>query len=125
MIIDHCRDLLEFQNFFYEYPMPKNNQFDFHWVINNPNLFCFYGEEKKDLRAYIVLHEENGNLYLSGASCRKNFLDNIQGIIKVCNAFDCDIYSYTKLKQAGLLLRKAGFKKISDYEYIRTKNNGK
>jgi hypothetical protein len=125
MIIDHCRDLKEFQDFFYEYPMPKDNQFDFLWVINNPNLFCFYGEEKKDLRAYIVLHEEDGNLYLSGASCRKNFLDNIQGIIKVCNAFDSDIYSYTKLKQAGLLLRKAGFKKISDYEYIRTKNNGK
>lgn len=125
MIIDHCRDLKEFQDFFYNYPMPKDNQFDFLWVINNPNLFCFYGEEKKDLRAYIVLHEEDGKVYLSGASCRKNFLDNIQCIIKVCNAFDCDIYSYTKLKQAGLLLRKAGFKKISDYEYIRTKNNGK
>lgn len=124
MIIDHCRNKEEFEKFFYNYPMPKDNQFTFDWVINNPNLFCFYGEEKKDLRAYIVLHEENGNLYLSGASCRKNFLDNIQGIIKVCNAFDRDIYSYTTLKQAVLLLRKAGFKKNSDYEYIRTKQNG-
>ena len=106
MIIDKIRDLKEFQDFFYNYPMPKDNQFDFLWVINNPNLFCFYGEEKKDLRAYIVLHEENGKVYLSGASCRKNFLDNIQGIIKVCNAFPCDIYSYTKRKQAKLLLKK-------------------
>ena len=44
MIIDHCRDLLEFQDFFYNYPMPKEQQFTFDWVINNPNLFCFYGE---------------------------------------------------------------------------------
>lgn len=124
MIIDHCRNKEEFEKFFYDYPMPKD--IDFLWVIKNPNLFCFYDEVTEELKAYLYFSKNKENkLYLSGASCRKNFLDNIQGIIKVCNAFDCDIYSYTKLKQAGLLLRKAGFKKISDYEYIRTKNNGK
>lgn len=122
MIIDKIRDLLEFQDFFYNYPMPKEQQFTFDWVINNPNLFCFYGEEKQDLRAYIVLHDEDGKVYLSGASCRKNFLDNIQGIIKVCNAFPCDIYSYTKRKQAKLLLKKAGFEQISEFEFIYKKD---
>lgn len=124
MIIDHCRDIKEFQDFFYQYQMPESEQFEFYWVINNPNLFCFYDEITNELKAYIVMHKEDDNLYLSGASCRKNYPDNIQAIIKICNAFDRDIYSYTKLKHAGLLLRKAGFKKISDYEYIRTKNNG-
>lgn len=124
MIIDHIRDLKEFQDFFYQYQMPESEQFDFYWVINNPNLFCFYDETTKELKAYIVMAKEDDKLYLSGASCRKNYPDNIQAIIKICNAFDCDIYSYTKLKHAGLLLKKAGFKKISDYEYIRTKQNG-
>lgn len=117
MIIDHCRNKEEFEKFFYDYPMPLEGQFELDWVLNNPNLFCFYDEVTGELKAYIILSLEKNKTYLSGASCRKNFLDNIQGIIKVCNAFDCDIYSYTKLKHAGLLLKKAGFEKISKYKF--------
>ena len=119
MIIDHIRDLYDFQEFFYKYPMPKEQEFSFLWVIKNPNLFCFYGEEKGDLRGYIVMHKHENKLYLSGASCRKNMPDNIQAIIKVCNAFNEDIYSYTENKAAKVLLKKAGFQKISDNEFMR------
>lgn len=101
--------------------MPEKGRFEFDWVLNNPNLFCFYDELTGELKAYIVMAEEENKVYLSGASCRKNYLDNINGIIKVCNAFDCDIYSYTELKHAKLLLKKAGFKQISDNELIRIK----
>ena len=123
MIIDHCRNIKEFKDFYYAYPLPEEGDFGVSWCLNNPNLFCFYDEKTSELKAYIVISWEDNKNYLSGASCRKNFLDNIEGIIKVCNAFACDMYSYTKLKHAGLLLRKAGFKKISENEYLRIKNN--
>lgn len=125
MIIDHCRNRAEFKEFFEAYPMPETEQFSFEWCLNNPNLFCFYDEETGRLLAYIVISYEEGKNFLSGASCRKNFLDNIEGIIKVCNAFDDDIYSYTRLKHAALLLKKAGFKKIDDNLFVRYKNGQK
>lgn len=121
MIIDHIRDLYDFQEFFYKYSMPKD--IDFLWVIKNPNLFCFYDEVTGELKAYLYFSKNKENkLYLSGASCRKNMPDNIQAIIKVCNAFDEDIYSYTKNKCAKVLLNKAGFKKLNEFEYVRYKN---
>lgn len=122
MIIDHIRDLYDFQEFFYAHPMPKEQEFSFLWVIKNPNLFCFYDEVTGEIKAYIVMCKHDDKLYLSGASCRKNMPDNIQGIIKVCNAFNEDIYSYTKNKCAKVLLNKAGFKKINEFEYVRYKN---
>lgn len=116
MIIDHIRDMEELKKLYESRPMPS--QYDFEWLVNNPNLFCFYDELKGFLRGFITIQVEDGELTLSGTSIRKNFKDNIEAVKTVCNAFKQDIYSYTRLKEANLVLKKSGFEKIY------TDNNG-
>lgn len=116
MIIDHIRDLEEFKNLYESRPMPS--QYEFNWLVNNPNLFCFYDELNGKLRGFITVQNEEGELTLSGISIRNNFKDNIEAVKTVCNAFKQDIYSYTPLKEAGLVLKKSGFEKVY------TDNNG-
>lgn len=116
MIIDHIRDMEEFKKLYESRPMPS--QYDFEWLVNNPNLFCFYDELKGFLRGFITVQVEDGELTLSGTSIRKNFKDNIEAVKTVCNSFKQDIYSYTRLKEASLVLKKSGFEKIY------TDNNG-
>lgn len=116
MIIDHIRDMEEFKKLYESRPMPS--QYDFEWLVNNPNLFCFYDELKGFLRGFITIQVESGELTLSGVSIKKNFNDNIEAVKTVCNAFKQDIYSYTRLKEACLVLKKSGFEKIY------TDNNG-
>lgn len=120
MIIDKVRDINELKKLYDNRPMPS--QYDFDWLVNNPNLFCFYDENKGFLRGFITVQIENGKLTLSGTSIRKNMSDNIDAIVTVCNAFNDDMYSYTPLKEAGLVLKKAGFKHIKNDEYVRYKN---
>lgn len=120
MIIDHCRNKDELYNLYSNRPMP--NQYEFEWLVNNPNLFCFYDEEQGFLRGFITIQKEGDELTLSGTSIKGNMPDNVQAIIKVCNAFDEDMYAYTPLRHAALVLRKAGFKKISKNKYVRYKN---
>lgn len=120
MIIDHIRDLDEFKQLYEKRPMPS--QYDFNWLVNNPNLFCFYDEKKGFLRGFITVQIEGNELTLSGISIRKNMADNIQAIIKVCSAFKEDMYAYTPLKHAGLVLKKAGFKHIKNDKYVRLYN---
>lgn len=113
MILDHCRNLEELKKLYESRPMPRSYSFEF--LINNPNLFCFYDELKGFLRGFITVQEENGLLTLSGVSIRKNMPDNIQAIIKVCNMFeDRDMFAFTPLKHAALVLKKAGFKKLDN-----------
>ena len=69
MIIDHIRDIEEFRAFYNTYKMP--NQYDFDWLIANPNLFCLYDEDSV-LWGYITVQREGGLLTLSGASKRLN-----------------------------------------------------
>lgn len=116
MIIDHIRDMEEFKKLYESRPMPS--QYDLEWLVNNPNLFCFYDELKGFLRGFITVQVEGGELTLSGTSIRKNFKDNIEAVKTVCNSFKQDIYSYTRLKEASLVLKKSGFEKIY------TDNNG-
>lgn len=116
MIIDHIRDMEEFKKLYESRPMPS--QYDFEWLVNNPNLFCFYDELKGFLRGFLTVQVEDGELTLSGTSIRKNFKDNIEAVKTVCNSFKQDIYSYTRLKEASLVLKKSGFEKIY------TDNNG-
>lgn len=116
MIIDHIRDMEEFKKLYESRPMPS--QYDFEWLVNNPNLFCFYDELKGFLRGFITIQVEDGELTLSGTSIRKNFKDNIEAVKTVCNSFKQDVYSYTRLKEASLVLKKSGFEKIY------TDNNG-
>ena len=116
MIIDHIRDMEEFKKLYESRPMPS--QYDFGWLVNNPNLFCFYDELKGFLRGFVTVQIEDGELTLSGTSIRKNFKDNIEAVKTVCNSFKQDVYSYTRLKEASLVLKKSGFEKIY------TDNNG-
>ncbi|MCM1003574.1 MAG: hypothetical protein NC408_04460 [Candidatus Gastranaerophilales bacterium] len=123
MIIDRCRNTEELKKLYESRPMPS--QYDFEWLVNNPNLFCFYDEAEGFLRGFITVQVEDGELTLSGTSIRGNFQDNIDAINKVCEAFKQDIYAYTPLKHAGLVLKKAGFKKIDNDRYIRRFEHGK
>jgi hypothetical protein len=118
MIIDHIRDLEEFRAFYNKYKMP--NQYDFDWLIANPNLFCLYDEDSV-LWGYITVQREGGLLTLSGASKRKNMQENINFINMVCDAFDEDMYAFTRVRPAIAVLRKASFKKVYDDKYVRLK----
>ncbi len=135
MIIDKCRDVEELKRLYNSRPMPF--QYEFEFLINNPNLFCFYEEENHltpspspqsrgggKLRGFITVQYEYDEgekvLTLSGTSVRKNFKDNVDAIEMVCSLFDEDIYSFTPLKEAGLVLRKAQFERVDNKgKYIR------
>lgn len=119
MLIDHIRNLEEFKTLYESRPMPR--QYDFDFLVDNPNLFCFYDEITGKLRGYITVQIEDGELTLSGASVRGNMPDNINAIISVCNAFDDPMYSYTEKKEAALVLKKAGFVKLNNETYVRLK----
>lgn len=122
MIIDHIRNLKEFWKFYNDRPM-NDGQYTFEHIINNPNLFCFYDETNGTLKGYIFITEdEKCRLFLSGAGAKKNMLDNINAIIKVCEAFPCKMYSNTDKKEAKLILKKAGFKQIEQDLFVRYKN---
>ena len=118
MDIDHIRDLEEFRAFYNKYKMPY--QYEFDWLVNNPNLFCLY-DENSVLWGYITVQREEGLLTLSGASKRKNMTVNIQFINMVCDAFEEDMYAFTRVRPAIAVLRKAGFKKVYDDKYVKTK----
>lgn len=128
MIIDRCRDVEELKRLYDSRPMPFQYEFDF--LINNPNLFCFYDEQEGFLRGFITVQYEYDEgekvLTLSGTSVKKNFKDNVDAIEMVCSLFDEDIYSFTPLREAGLVLRKARFERVDNKgKYIkRRKLNG-
>lgn len=122
MIIDHIRDINEFKKLYENRPMPS--QYDFDWLVNNPLLFCFYDDLTGILYGYITVQQEGEELTLSGASIKKNLKNIIDAIDIVCNSINQDIYSYTSLKHAGYVLKKAGFKKIDNDKYIRRFRNG-
>lgn len=118
MICDHCRNIEELKKLYTQRPMAQ--QYDFDFLLNNPNLFCFYSEGiNEDLKGYITVQREGKYLTLSGASVRKNMSDNIDAIVKVCEAFKENMYSFTRSKPARICLLKAGFKHIKDDMYIR------
>lgn len=124
MIIDHCRDEKELYELYCLRPMP--NQYDFEFLMQNPNLFCFYDEKLGFLRGFITVQTEDidgeKRLTLSGTSIRGNMPDNIDAIIAVCEAFNDDMYAVTPLKHAELVLRKAGFVKLKEQILVRYKN---
>ena len=124
MIIDHCRDEKELYELYCLRPMPS--QYDFEFLMQNPNLFCFYDEKLGFLRGFITVQTEDidgvKRLTLSGTSIRGNMPDNIDAIIAVCEAFNEDMYAVTPLRHAELVLRKAGFVKLKEQILVRYKN---
>jgi hypothetical protein len=48
---------------------------------------------------------------------------NIEFINMVCDAFDEDMYAFTRVRQAIAVLRKASFKRVYDGKYIRLRGN--
>lgn len=126
MIIDHCRNIQEFKKLYTERPMPR--QYDFEWLIHNPYLFCFYDDDK--LLGFITIQDEvidgiGKVLTLSGTSIRKIMPKVITAIMTICNAFSETMYSVTPLKEAGLVLKRAGFEKIGNNLYRRNTNGKK
>lgn len=122
MIIDHCKDIEEFKTLYEDRSM-DDGQFTIEHILNNPNLFCFYGEKDNKLKGFIfITQDDKKRLFLSGAAIRKNMSDNIKAIIKICNAFNDDMYSDTDKKEAQIVLLKAGFKKIGTNFYMRSRN---
>lgn len=121
MIIDHIRNIEEFRKLFLERPM-NDGLYSFEFIINNPHLYCFYGEQDDKLKGFIfITRDSEGKLYLSGASVPKNMTDNIDAIIKICDSYNHDMYSETEFKPAELVLRKAGFVKLKTNLYVRRK----
>ena len=120
MIIDHIRDMEEFKQLYDSRPMPM--PYNFEWLIKNPCLFCFYDEKKGNLKGFITVQREDSELTLSGVAIRKIMPDIITAIVTVCNAFDEDMYSYTRVRPAILCLLRAGFKHLKDDKYVRYKN---
>ena len=122
MIIDRCRDIDEFYNFYKTHPM-DDELYSYNFILNNPHLYCFYNEDNGILEGFIfITQSKNKDLYLSGAGIRKNMPENINAIIKVCEAYPKNMYSETDKKPAQVVLRKAGFKKISNNIFVRYKN---
>ena len=122
MIIDHIRDINEFEKFFYDHPM-NDGLYSFDFIKNNPNLFCFYNEVTGVLEGYIsITADKDENLFLSGAAIRKNMQENINAIKKICDAFPKDMYAETDLKPAKIVLLKAEFQKIDNNLYRRNRN---
>lgn len=122
MILDHCRNKEELFNLYQTRPM-NDGIFDFEFIYNNPHLYCFYDKDKGFLRGYINIYKnETEKLLLSGASIRHNMPENINAIIKVCEAYDDDMYAETDKKEAKICLLKAGFKKLKNNFYVRYKN---
>lgn len=110
MIIDKVRDVEELRALYEARPM-QTDLFSFEHILNNPNLFCFYGEVDGLLKGFIFITQDaDGKLYLSGVSVPKNLPDNRDAIIKVCEAFQQDMYADTDLKHAVFMLKLAGFK---------------
>lgn len=124
MILDYCRNKEELRDLYKSRPM-DDGIFTFDFIYNNPHLYCFYDENKGFLRGFISIYRnETGNLYLSGASIRHNMPENINAIIKVCGAYNEDMYAETDKKEAEICLKKAGFKKLKKHLFVRYKNNG-
>ena len=122
MILDHCRDKKELYELYKNRPM-DDGIFDFDFIVNNPHLYCFYDRDKGYLKGYANIYKnETGNLYFSGAGVRKNMSENINAIIKVCEAYNEDMYAETDKKEAIICLLKAGFKKIKENLFVRYKN---
>ena len=124
MIIDHIRDIEEFKKLYNERPM-DDGIFSYEFIINNPHLYCLYDEKKGYLKGYAnIYRDDTGKLLFSGAGVRKNMPDNINAIIKICNAYKEDMYADTDKKEAMIVLLKAGFKRLTDNLFVRYKTNG-
>lgn len=119
MIIDKVRDVDELKKLFELRPM-QTDLFSFEHILNNPNLFCFYGENDGRLKGFIfITSDKDGKLYLSGVSVPKNLPDNRDAIIKVCEALNQDIYADTDLKHAVYMLKLAGFEHYEGNIYVK------
>ncbi len=120
MIIDKIRDEKEFKDLYLNRPM-DDGIFSYDFIINNPHLYCLYDEEKGNLKGFVNIYRDNetNRLYFSGAGVRHNMSDNIQAIIKICDAYNENMYADTDKKEAKICLLKAGFKKSKDNLFVR------
>lgn len=120
MIIDKIRDKKEFSELYNS--IDNSNLWKLEELLDYPNIFCFYSEITSKLVGCIYLERKKDKNFLSGFSKKKNLHNNIEAVNAVCDYFNFDMYSETPFKHAGYVLKKAGFKKIGNNLYIRSKN---
>lgn len=126
MIIDHCRDFVEFLNLYVS--IDNSNLPKAYEIVNLGDFcFCFYDEKTEELLGCIYLEDREGKTFLSGFSKRKNYKNIIEAINRVCEHFKSeDIYSDTPFKHAKYVLHKCGFEDLKDNILIkRSIKNGK
>lgn len=123
MIIDKIKDISEVRELFESRPM-NTDVFSFDFIVNNPHLYCFYGEDDKKLKGIIFITEIENKLFLSGISVPKNLRNCIDALNTICGSYKQDMYSDTDLKHAVFVLKKAGFKKYKNNIYKRRYKNG-
>lgn len=123
MIIDKIRDVQELKNLFVLRPM-QTDVYSFDFIVNNPHLYCFYGENDRLLKGIVFLTEIDNKFFLSGISIAKNLYNCIDAVNIVCDSYKQDIFSDTDLRHAVFVLKKAGFEKYKNNIYIRRYKNG-
>ena len=87
-----------------------DNHCEFKNIVENSHFYSFYNGNL--LAGCIYISSEDGKLFLSGFSVRKNHLKNIKAIKRVISFYNCPIYAKTKHRNAEIVLKKCGFKLI-------------
>ena len=86
------------------------NHCEFKKIVENSHFYSFY--KGNLLAGCIYITSEDGKLFLSGFSVRKNHLKNIEAVKKVVSFYNCSIWAKTKHRSAEIILKKCGFKLI-------------
>ena len=89
----------------------------FEFIIRNTFFYLFINDEKL-IGAIYFFEDENGKLYLNGFANRKMHLLNLECLKMSLNWFDCDIYATVQNKMSELCLRKCGFIKAGEKEFV-------
>lgn len=127
MIIDRCRDIEELKKLYKSRPMPS--QYEFDWLVKNPNLFCFYDEKTGKLRGFITIQNEEGEALQKPKAMQyfENVIEDMRGHVpdEIANEMYTKLYSVledsTKLDKANYTVTPKELydinKNISDMSY--------
>lgn len=91
------------------------NSFEFN--IENTFFYLFVFDEKL-IGAIYFFEDENKKLFLNGFANRKMHLINLECLKMSLNWFNCDIYAIAQNKMSELCLRKCGFVKEAEKEFV-------
>lgn len=89
----------------------------FEFIIENTFFYLFVFDEKL-IGAIYFFEDENKKLFLNGFANRKMHLINLECLKMSLNWFDCDIFAIAQNKMSELCLRKCGFVKEAEKEFV-------